>query len=411
MTQSRRHPFTLILILGALSTVTPLSIDMYLPAFTQIAAALHCEVAQVALSISSYFVGFSVGHLFYGPLLDRYGRKRPVYFGLFVYLLASVACLKSGTIEALITFRFIQALGACVAEVAAIAMVRDFFPIKEASKVFSLLMLILGVSPLFAPTIGGLIVTMLGWQWIFISLMIIVFLVLAVTFFFLPEGHEPDPTISLRLKPIFFGFLEILREPQFYTYAISGSFAFGGLFVYVAGSPILFMNIFHISPRVYGEIFALLSVGLIGATQINILLSKYYKSERIYSLAIYAQVLVASFFLLGTLNNWFGLQSLIATLFVLLSCIGFTYPNAAALALAPFSRNAGSASALLGFFQIGVGAIASAGVGFFHSNTSLPTVAILEGTALFGLMILLVGRKNIVHPVGAHITEEGLINA
>jgi DHA1 family bicyclomycin/chloramphenicol resistance-like MFS transporter len=254
-------------------------------------------------------------------------------------------------------------------------------------------------------------VTMLGWQWIFISLMIIVFLVLAVTFFFLPEGHEPDPTISLRLKPIFFGFLEILREPQFYTYAISGSFAFGGLFVYVAGSPILFMNIFHISPRVYGEIFALLSVGLIGATQINILLSKYYKSERIYSLAIYAQVLVASFFLLGTLNNWFGLQSLIATLFVLLSCIGFTYPNAAALALAPFSRNAGSASALLGFFQIGVGAIASAGVGFFHSNTSLPTVAILEGTALFGLMILLVGRKNIVHPVGAHITEEGLINA
>jgi MFS transporter, DHA1 family, multidrug resistance protein len=393
--RKERNYFLIILILGVLSTLSPLSIDMYLPAFPQMAEAFHATVARISLSISSYFIGLSLGQIFYGPLLDRFGRKKPTYFGLVLFILASVGCVISPSVEWLIGFRLLQALGGCVAQVGSIAMVRDFFHAREAAKIFSIMMLILGVSPLFAPTIGSLIAVGIGWQGIFFVLAGVVFLTLLAIYFFLPEGHEPDPTISLKPIPIVKEFIAIFKEPQFYTYALAGGFSFGGLFVYVAGSPIIFMNVFHVSVRVYGIIFAALSVGVIGGGQVNILLSRKFRMEDIFRTALLVQVATSLVFVVGALAGWWNLNETLALLFICLSCLGLTYPNAAAISLAPFSKNAGSASALLGFLQMGIGAIASASVGLFDSRSILPIALSLLGSSLVGAAVLFFGRSKI----------------
>jgi DHA1 family bicyclomycin/chloramphenicol resistance-like MFS transporter len=395
MSSTNRSNFFIILILGALSTVTPFAIDMYLPAFPQIADDLQTTAPKIAFSLSSYLIGMAVGQIFYGPLLDRFGRKPPLYFGLLLFVAASIGCIASGSVESLIVFRFLQALGGCAAQVAAVAMVRDFFPAEERTKVFSLLVLILGASPLLAPTAGSFVATSLGWQWVFIILAGMIGLLLAVVFFFLPEGHEPDKSVSLKLKPILGNFASILKEPQFYTYALAGAFSFGSLLVYVAASPIIFMDGFKVDARTFGGIFALLSIGIIGGSQVNLLLSRWYRSEWIFQTALFSQCVVGIIFLAATISGSLGLIATIILFFALLSCIGILSPNATALALAPFGKNAGSASALIGFLQIGIGALASSGVGLFDSGSSLPAINILAGMALFALLILIVGKRMI----------------
>jgi DHA1 family bicyclomycin/chloramphenicol resistance-like MFS transporter len=301
--------------------------------------------------------------------------------------------MQSQSVEVLVGFRFIQALGGCVAGVAAMTMARDFFPVEESAKIFSLLILILGLSPLLAPTLGGFITAGLGWKWVFIGLIILAVLVLIITILFLPQAYKPDPTISLRIKPMVNTFLSILTTRQFYTYALSSSFSFCTLFIYVAGSPLIFMEIFHVSPQGFGGIFALLSVGFIGGNQVNILLLRKYKSEQLFRTALIVQVIIAIIFLIGTINGWYGLIPTIVIFFILLSCLGFIYPNGSALALATFNNNVGSASALLGFLQIGIAGLASSCIGFFNSNDSIPIVSMLIGTSVIALVILIVGRK------------------
>src|ERR1044071_3955208 len=161
----RNNKIYLILILGMLSAIGPFSIDMYLPAFPDIAKGLHTNVSQVMLSLSSFFIGISAGQMIYGPLLERFGRKKPLYVGLAIYLLASLGCALAVSVQALIGLRLLQALGGCVGMVAARAMVRDLFDVKENAKVFSMLMLVVAVSPIIAPTAGGYVTSLLGWRW------------------------------------------------------------------------------------------------------------------------------------------------------------------------------------------------------------------------------------------------------
>jgi MFS transporter, DHA1 family, multidrug resistance protein len=399
MSSTRRKNFLIILILGTLSTVSPFAIDMYLPAISQIAQDLSTTPARVSMSISSYFIGLGAGQLFYGPMLDRFGRKRPLYAGLLLFIFASIGCLESKSVDVLIAFRLLQALGGCVAQVDAIAMVRDFFPVEESSRIISMLILILGVSPLLAPTLGSIIATTLGWHWIFLLLAIIVAAIMLVVYRYLPDGHQPDPTISFRPQRIIAGFLAIFGHTQFRTYALAGSFSFCSLFVYVAGSPIIFMDMFHVSPRMYGAIFALLSVGFIGGNQVNIWLSRRHQDRKLFRIALYCQTLVAIAFLIAVLNDC-GLIATIVLLFLFLSCVGITYPNAAAIAMAPFSSNAGSAAALLGALQLGVGAAVSSGVGLLNSQSSVPIVSLMSGTTLIGLVIFLFSRSRVAAEFG-----------
>jgi DHA1 family bicyclomycin/chloramphenicol resistance-like MFS transporter len=394
MSQSHNR-ILIILILGALATISPFAIDMYLPAFPQIAEALHTSTARVSLSLSSYFAGLAAGQLFYGPLLDRFGRKLPLYAGMMLFIAASVACLGARSVEWLITLRFVQALGGCAAAVAAMAMVRDFFPAKETAKIISLLILVISASPMLAPSVGVYVAVNLGWQWLFIVLSAFVVLMLLVTAFVLPEGHTPDRSISLRPGPILHNYALVLKEPQFITYALSGAFAFSGLLVYVAGSPIVFMEVFHVSAKQFGAIFAGLSVGFIGSNQVNVLLLRKFSSEQIYRGAMLVECPMALLLLIGTMAGWFGLPATLVLLFICLSSLGLAYPNAAALSLVPFDRNIGSASAMLGFLQIGVSGLASASIGIFDSHSLMPVALVLTATSWIGFAILLIGKRRI----------------
>lgn len=392
---TKQKYFLLILLLGSLTALGPFSIDMYLPGFPAIAKDLNTTVLRVSLSLSSFFIGISAGQLLYGPLLDRFGRKKPLYVGLSVYILASAGCVFATSLDALIALRFMQAIGSCAAAVASIAMVRDLFPVKENAKVFALLMLVVSVSPMVAPTIGGYVTVALGWHTVFIILMALGLLNLIASWLWLPDSYQPDTSLSLKPIPIIKNFLSVVKEPQFYTYAFTGAFAFSGLFAYISGSPLVFIDIFKVSEEGYGWIFALLSVGLIGSSQVNTLMLRKYKSEQLILAALSSQLVIVLFFLFGSISHWFGLVETIILLFLFLCCLGFTNPNTSALSLAPFSRNAGSASALMGAVQMGLGALASFGVSMFDVKSAIPMVAIMTGTTIVALLILLAGRRNI----------------
>src|SRR3954454_4706641 len=187
----KRKNFKLILILGLLSAIGPFSIDMYLPGFPAIAADLHTTVAKISLSLSSFFIGISAGQMLYGPLLDRFGRKKPLYIGILIYLIASIGCAISTSVDSLIWLRLLQALGSCSGMVASRAMVRDLFPVSENAKIFSLLMLVVGVSPIIAPTVGGYLSAEYSWHYVFIVLAVMAAIILLAIHFYLPESRQP----------------------------------------------------------------------------------------------------------------------------------------------------------------------------------------------------------------------------
>lgn len=395
MVMTSKRYFLLIMILGSLTALAPFSIDMYLPGFPDIARSLHTSSENVALSLSSFFIGISAGQLLYGPLLDKYGRKPPLFAGLAVYIAASIGCYFSASIEMFIAMRFIQAIGGCAASVASITMVRDIFPVKDNAKVFALLILVLGASPMIAPTVGGYVTEAFGWQLIFIILALIAVLITLSVIFFLPESYKPDPTYSLKPRPIINGFISVIKTPQFYTYAISGGIAFSGLFAYISSSPVVFMEVFKVSSKTYGWVFALLSVGFIGSSQVNSFLVKKYKSQQIVNAALISMVIISVLFLVGSMQNVLGLAGTIIMIFLVLCCVGIISPNTSALALAPFEKNAGTASALLGAFQMCIGSVVSVGVSMFKSQSSIPMSAIMLAASSIALLVLVTGRRNI----------------
>ncbi|MES2776799.1 MAG: multidrug effflux MFS transporter [Bacteroidota bacterium] len=400
----------LIIILGMLSAIGPFSIDMYLPAFSAIATDLRTDVATISLSLSSFFIGICFGQFLYGPLLDRYGRKRPLYAGITIYLVASVGCALVASANGLIALRFLQAIGGCAGMVAARAMVRDLFPVEENAKVFSKLMLVIAVSPIIAPTLGGYVTHLIGWHFVFVILAIMSALILAAVHFYLPESRKPDPSFSLKPGPIFKGYWVVLQHPQFYTYSFTGAIAAAGLYAYIAGSPYVFMELFKASEKLYGWIFATVAMGLIISSQINSLLLRKYKSEQIIRIALLMQSLTGIVLFVGSAYGWLGLTGTVIGCCVFLSCQGFTFPNSSALSMAPFSKNAGSASALMGGIQMGMGAFTSVLVSILSNHTALPMTGVMLGCSVASMIVLLIGRRVIRYKASIAATEENALD-
>jgi DHA1 family bicyclomycin/chloramphenicol resistance-like MFS transporter len=392
---TKKQHFIIILILGALSTISPFSIDMYLPAFPSIAADLNTSVSQIQLSLTSYFIGIAAGQLIYGPLLDRFGRRIPLYIGLSIYIVASLLCAVSLSADQLIALRLMQALGGCASMVASRALVRDIFPVSESAKIFSYLMLVLAVSPMIAPTVGGYVSTAFGWHSVFIILAVITGLILLASVFYLPAGRPPDPTVSLRPRPVVNSFISVLRTPQFYTYAVGGSFAAATTYAYISGSPAVFMGFYHIDERTYGWIFAFIAAGIIGSSQVNRFLLKRFESEKLIFAALVWQVSVGLLLVLGTMNGWYNSMTMTFLIFLFLCGQGFIIPNSSALSLAPFSQLAGTASALLGALQLGFGAVASAVVSVLHNRTAIPMSSVMLTCVILSLLILFFGHRNL----------------
>lgn len=391
-----KQKFLLILILGLLSAIGPFSIDMYLPGFPAIAKDLETDVATVSLSLSSFFIGISAGQLIYGPLLDRYGRKKPLFAGLVIYIVASLGCVFANSVHLLIGLRLFQALGGCAGMVAARALVRDIFPVEENAKVFALLMLVIGVSPIIAPTLGGYITSTLGWHYIFILLAFMGLAILTAAWFIMPDGRQPDTSLSLRPAPIIKNFYSVLKEPQFITYSLTGAAASAGLYAYIAGSPYVFMELYKVSERGYGWIFATIAGGLITCSQLNSLLLRTYRSEQIIRIATFCQSMVGLVLFVTTILNVLDVYSTIALIFVFLCCQGFIFPNSSALSLAPFTKNAGSASALLGSIQLGIGTLSSAMVSILNDHTALPMTEVMAVSTLTAFIVLISGNRVII---------------
>ena len=388
---STKDRFRIILILGILTAYVPFSIDSYLPAMPNIAEFFGTTSARMTFSLSTFFIGFSVGQIIYGPLLDRFGRKSPLYFGVLISIFASLACISAWNVTSFIIFRFFQALGASVASVSALAMVRDFFSPEESSKIFSLLVLVIGTSPLLAPYLGSHIIILLSWQWIFGFLILMAIFIILLTRFTLPVGYIPEKDASIKVKAVTANYRDIITNPQFLTYAVGGAFSFSSLFIYVAGSPIIFMENYHITPKIFGYIFAGLSVGFIGGSQLNILVLKYFSSQKIFRFALICQFIIGLAYFTGVMNHWLDRNLNITFLFLILLCMGFTSPNGIALALAPIRKNLGSASALVGMIRIGVAGLTSASIGVMKTTNSIPVAGMITATAFISFMILMYG--------------------
>jgi len=392
---TRKHYYMLIMVLGTLTALAPFSIDTYLPGFPAIAKSFGISTGRVTLSLSSFFLGIALGQVLYGPLLDRFGRKKPLYAGLILYLIATTGCYLAPSIEVLIALRFVQAIGSCAAGVVAMAMVRDLFPVEKNAKIFSLLILVLGASPMIAPTIGSFITAAFGWRAIFIVLFVLALIILIAVYAILPESRKPDKSYSLKIKSILIGFWQVLKVPQFITYAIGGGIALSGLFAYIADSPAIFMDGYGVSNQTYGWIFAVVTIGFVGLSQLNRIFSKHFTAEQIVFCAVACMAVISTVMLYGLNQGWFGIVGTASLIFLILGCIGIINPNAAALSMAPFENNAGSAASLYGFIQWGIAGLVSVVISLFKSKTAVPLAGIMAATAIVALLILYIGNRAI----------------
>lgn len=381
----------LVLVLGALSAVGPFSVDMYLPGFPAIASDFKTDAAHVTLSLTSYFVGISLGQLAYGPIMDRYGRRRPLLLGLLIYIVAAVGCAFSPSVEILVGLRFFLALGGCVGMTGSRAVVRDLFSGSEIARMLSMLMMVFGVAPIIAPTIGGFVVTGLGWRYIFVVLASIAALVFIAVRRFLPESKGPDKSVSLRPKSVVLEYTSVFKNEDFLIYTFASAAAFGGFFSYISDSPFVYMRLLGFSETQFGWIYGANALGFIGASQFNRVLLKRHGSTKVLNAAVVAKLFLALLLLLGTASGLVGRWGVVGFVFCYLFCIGFVGPNAMALTLQPFTRNAGIAAALMGSLQMIAGASASALVSCFHNGTALPMVSMMFGCTVLSLIVLVLG--------------------
>ncbi|MDA3613276.1 multidrug effflux MFS transporter [Polluticaenibacter yanchengensis] len=390
---SKKQKTIILIILGLLSALGPFSIDMYLPGFNGIAQSLNTDVAHVSLSLSSFFIGISVGQFLYGPLLDKYGRLKILYIGFAIFIVASLLCAISTSVEMLIGLRFFQAIGSCVGMVASRAMVRDLYPVSESARVFSRLMLVVGISPIIAPTVGGIVAAHFGWQVIFVILAAMGLLIVSLVKLNMQETIVPNKDYSLKPGFILSEFIGIFKDPQFSKFALTSGISAAGLYAYIAGSPALFVKRLGTTEQQYGWFFAVIALGIISATQINTLLLKRFKTYNIAAVALSCQLLVG--FILIALAHFHVLNIPLAISFLclFLMCQGFTFANTSALAMAKFPHKAGMASALMGGIQMGAGALTSAIVSILSKNSNTPMMIVMSSCAGIALFFALRGKR------------------
>lgn len=387
----RKHHNVIIVVLGALTAIGPFSIDMYLPGFPAIARALGTDIAHVGLTLTSYFIGFSMGQLAYGPALDRYGRKKPVIVGLSVYIAAAIGCAFSPSIHYLIILRFFLALGCCVGIVAASAIVRDLFSGKEIARALSTLMTIFGIAPIIAPTIGGFVVSTLGWRYLFGVLAAIGSFVLVTFGRVVHDTKGPDPSVSLRPGRVALGYLNVLKAPQFLVYAASAMAATGGLFAYIAGSPFVFIDLFGLSATQYGWVFGANALLFVIGSQVNRAVLKKHESRRVLLVITATECAITALLSCGSLMGFLPAAAFLGLVASYMFCHAFVSPNAGALALLPFSRNVGSASASYASMQMISAALASGLLTYFHNGTRVPMALMMAGYTVLSLALATAG--------------------
>ncbi|WP_417689720.1 multidrug effflux MFS transporter [Pseudidiomarina sp.] len=355
---SDKAKFDLVVVVLALLTMFgPLSIDMYLPAFGDIAASYGTESNRVELSLTSFFLGLFIGQLLYGTASDKWGRKPPLYFGLTIYILSSLACAYAPNLESLIVLRFLQAIGSCAGLVIARAMVRDLYTPQASAQVFSFLILVMGIAPVLAPLAGAYVTKAFGWQAIFIIVAVLAVACMAIVHIRLPETRGFNGAVRMRRSlPIYW---DVLKDRGFLRYSLAGGVAQSGLFAYITGSPLVFIEHFGLEPTHYSWLFGLNAIGIIGMAQFNAWLLRRRDARKILnkSLPVLAVIAITAI-VLGALNANFWWVLIVV--FAYVSTLGMVFPNAMAGALAEQQERAGSASAVTGSLQFLIAGMISA---------------------------------------------------
>ncbi|MFZ4790258.1 MAG: Bcr/CflA family multidrug efflux MFS transporter [Candidatus Competibacteraceae bacterium] len=375
-------PLSWLLMLGALIAIAPMSIDMYLPSLPTIATEFGVTASAVQFTLSSFFIGLALGQAVHGPLADRYGRKPPLYAGLALYIAASIGCALAPDITALTALRFMQAVGGCAGVVIARAIVRDRCDAHASARVYSLLMLIMGLAPILAPFFGGWILALAGWRAIFGILALFGSAVLVAVWRFLPETRPEHSIARAGISQALRVYGELLRDRRFLGYTLSGGFAAAGMFAYITGSPQVFIALYGVPAQDYGWLFGLNALGLIAGSQYNRRLLLHHSADTILRLANRATVILGLVLVAAVISGRGGLPGLLIPLFGYLVTLGFTGPNTIALALAHQGIRAGSASALIGTLQFGIATLSSAAVGLLGSQSALPMAAVIAGCGL-----------------------------
>lgn len=390
---TKKQEQNIILLLGALQGIGPFSTDMYLAAFPTIAQELNVTIAEVAYSMSSYFVGICLGQLLNGPLVDRFGRKTPLLLMLGVYIIASIGCSMVDTVEGLIILRFFQAIGGSMGMVANRAIVRDVFPANRLAQVFSTMTLVMGIAPIIAPSVGGFVVVGMGWRAIFWVLAAFASIVLGLVYFFLPESRGKDRSVSLKPKAVLTDFYSILQNRAFIGFTVVAAMNTAGIFAFIANAPFVYMKLLGLNEQTFGWVFGLNAASFVVGSQLNRWLLKYHSSETIAKRGLLVQAVMGVALVIIVALHQLSLGSLMGLVAVYTLCLGMIGANAMALAIRPFSKNVGSATALLGSFQMGAGAVASAICSYFDDGTAMPMVGVMAGVAFIGLLGLWFGTN------------------
>ena len=390
----------LLAVLALLSSFTPLSIDMYLPALPVIAVDLHGTVGDIQLTLSAFMIAFGFGQIFYGPAGDRFGRRPVILSGIAIYVVASIGCAFAAEAGHLVFLRFLQGLSACGGVVLARTMVRDLAEKDQAARAMSLMMACTSIAPMLAPLIGGQILWYLGWRAIFWTLAGIGVFALVAAYFRLPETLRPEYRQPLVLTSILKRFGELIRHRAFMGYAFTSSFMFSALLSFLSGSPFVFIEKYGVAPRNYGLIFGGMIVFMTIGSLLNARFVRVFGAGTILRYAVIVPAISGMAALIlgliearyGTIGMWpfllcFGPQ--IATI----SLIG---PNSMAMALQRYPHMAGTASSLMGVMQFGLGAIFGAIVGQTFDGTIAPmtTAMGIAGILCCVSNWLLVGRRS-----------------
>ncbi len=386
--QSGRSLLGLILILGSMMAIGPLSIDMYLPAFSAMEADLNTTSALIGYTLTAYLFGIGVGQIVLGPFTDRFGRKPPTQIGLIVFCLSALGIGLASNVYQIIGLRVLMAFGACVGIITSKAIVRDLFAPQQMARVFSMLMLVMGIAPILAPTIGGYFVAHFGWRFLFYFLTAYSFLIIISISLFLKESKTPDKSIQLKPKAIFSDYKKVFFNRNFLFYSFASSLLYSGLFAYISGASFIYVDMFHFTAKTFGWAFGANAAGYILGAQLNNYVLKKYMPADISRVVTLIQACIAILMLITLFIPGIKLYGLVIGIWLFLFSLGFITPNTTTEALAPFNKLAGSASALIGGMQMGFGAIVSALVSYTLSDSILPIALATAFCSLSGAILL-----------------------
>ena len=382
------RPWRTVLLLGSLIALGPLSIDMYLPALPALTDDLSASPSAVQLTLTGILVGLGLGQLLIGPLTDIYGRRRPLLVGIAVHISTSLLCAVAPTIAALDVLRVLQGVGAAAASVVAMAVVRDLFTGAAAAAVISRLVMVMGLAPVLAPSLGGAVLEVGTWRTVFVVLAGFGVLLAALGAFALNETLPVERRAATGLRPTLRTYGVLLRDRNLVGFMFIASLTMAAVFAYVSGASFVLQDGFGLDERTFGLVFGVGAVGLIACSQVNVALLRRFEPGTILTTALTVAALTGTVLLLNAVTGFGGLLGILVPVWVVMGTVALCGPNATALALADHGHRAGAAAALLGASQFAVGAAIAPLTGLGEAGSAVPMAATIAGALLAAAVLV-----------------------